>query len=114
MTDARIGTASRRFSWVDLLVGSGVLMVLVGLVGGLAAKRSSDIASYVASQPTQALPLDPSVPIASQIALNFDPSSAHYVPPDYTVFWFGMLVVALGLIIVATGIGVALAQRRTA
>ena len=53
-------------------------------------------------------------PTPHQIVLNFDPSSAHYVPPDYTVFWIGMLVVALGLIVVAAGIGVALAKRRAA
>ncbi len=100
----------RQFSWTVRLVGSGVLLFIVGLLGGLTAKSSADRASYVASQSTRLIANDPSKPIA----LNFDPSSAHYVPPDYTVFWIGMVVVALGLIVAVAGIGVALAKRRAA
>jgi hypothetical protein len=57
---------------------------------------------------------DASQPIASQIALNFDPSSAHYAPPDYTVFWIAMLVVAIGVVAVVAGIAVTSAKRRAA
>jgi hypothetical protein len=53
---------------------------------------------------------DPSNPIG----VILDPSSAHHVPPDYTVFWLGILVVALGAIVVSAGIGVGLATRRRA
>jgi hypothetical protein len=91
------------------LVGSGVLIVVAGLIGALAAKRSAEIASFVASQPTR-LMSDPSNPIG----VILDPSSAHHVPPDYTVFWLGILVVALGAIVVSAGIGVGLATRRRA
>lgn len=110
MTDAHRGVAPSQFSGAVLLVRWGVLLLIVGLLGALTAKSFADRASYVASQPTALIANDPSNPIV----LNFDPSSAHYVPPDYTTFWIGMLVVALGLIVVATGAGVALAKRRAA
>lgn len=108
MTDARPGVTPRLFSWAALLVRWGVLLVTAGLLGGLVAKQFADRASYAASQATRLIGVDASKPLV----LTFDPSSAHYVPPDYTVFWMGMLVVALGLIVVAAGIGVALAKRR--
>jgi hypothetical protein len=110
MTDAQRGVAPRQFSWADLLLRWGVLLVIVGLVGGLAAKSFADRASYGASQATRLIGIDSSNPSV----LAPDASSAHYVPPDYTVFWIGMLVVALGLIVVVAGIGVALAKRRAA
>jgi hypothetical protein len=89
-------------------------LTFVGLLGGLVAKRSADLASVAASQPTRFLTPDSSAPLESQIALNADPSSAHFVPPDYTVFWLGMIVVALGLIAVLAGIIVVLIKRRMA
>lgn len=110
MTGAQHGVAPRQPSWAALLVRWGALLSIVGLLGGLAAKSFADRASYVASQSTALIANDPSNPIV----LNFDPSSAHYVPPDYTVFSIGMLVVALGLSVVAAGIGIALAKRRSA
>ena len=110
MTDAQRGVSPRQSSGAALLVRWGALLSIVGLFGGLVAKSFADRASYVASQHTALIANDPS----NQIALTFDPSSAHYVPPDYTVFWIGMLVVALGVIVVAVGIGAALAKRRTA
>lgn len=108
MTDAQRGVTPHQFSRAALVVPWGVLLSIIGLLGGLVAKSLADRASYVASQHTALIANDPSNPIA----LNFDPSSAHYAPPDYTVFWIGMLVVALGLIVVAAGIGIALAKRR--
>ena len=105
-----LNAAPRQSSGAAVLVRWGALLSIVGLFGGLVAKSFADRASHVASQHTALIANDPS----NQIALNFDPSSAHYVPPDYTVFWIGMLVVALGVIVVAAGIGVALAKRRAA
>ncbi len=87
-----------------------LLLLIVGLLGGLVAKSFADGVSYVASSPTRLIANDPSNPIV----LNSDPSSAHHVPPDYTVFWIGMLVVALGVIVVMAGIRVALPKRRAA
>jgi hypothetical protein len=113
MTDAQL-TQTRRQGWAVWLLSAGVPLVIVGLLGGLVAKRSADLASFAASQPTRFLTPDSSAPMASQIALNFDPSSAHFIPPDYTVFWLGMIVVALGLIAVLAGIVVVLIKRRMA
>lgn len=113
MTDAQRGAAPRQFSWAVLLVGSGVLLLVVGLLGGLAAKRSADIASYLASQPTGMVG-GHILSSKRMTGFSFDPSSAHYVPPDYTGFWIGVLVVALGLIVVVAGMGVALVKRRAA
>lgn len=100
----------RKFSWVVFLVRSGLLLLIVGLLGGLVAKSFADRASYVASSHTRLIANDPSNPLV----LNFDPSSAQHVPPDYTVFWIGILVVALGVIVVMAGIGGTLAKRRAA
>jgi hypothetical protein len=92
------------------VAGLARILILVITV----AKRSADLASVAASQPTRFLTPDSSAPLESQIALNADPSSAHFVPPDYTVFWLGMIVVALGLIAVLAGIIVVLIKRRMA
>ncbi|WP_394768859.1 hypothetical protein [Lacisediminihabitans sp.] len=112
MIDAQRGVAPRQFSWADFLLRWGVLLIIVGSVAGLAAKFFADRASHAASGATRMLTPDASEPIASHIAQIFDPSSAHYVPPDYTAFWIGMLAVALGVAAVAAGIGVVVAKRR--
>jgi hypothetical protein len=91
------------------LLSSGVLLLVAGAIAGLVAKRSADIASYVASQPTR-LVSDPS----NFLALTFDPTSAHHVPPDYAGFWLGMTVGALGLTLIVVGIVVRVAGRPTA
>jgi hypothetical protein len=113
MIDAQESEWVRGNPWVVRLVGTGALFVVVGIVGGLYALRSAALDSYVASQP-KAMTFTPpqSNSVGANIGLQFDPSSAHYVAPDYTVFWVWMLVVALGLILVVAGMAVALARRR--
>jgi hypothetical protein len=97
-----------RRSLAVLLLVSGVLVAIGGSFGGLVAKRSADIASFLASQPKRLISDDPSNPLA----LNFDPSSAHHIPPDYTGFWLGMSVVAVGILVLVAGIIVVIAKKR--
>ncbi|MDP9025954.1 MAG: hypothetical protein M3N46_00150 [Actinomycetota bacterium] len=92
-----------------LIIASGALGMAAGAVGGLMAKSSADEASYLASQPTSQMS-DPSNPIG----LIFDPSSAHYVAPDYAVFWIWMIVAGIGVVAVLAGIAVAFRRRRRA
>lgn len=108
----RRGSGTRRYAGDAWLSGAGAIVAAAGLLTAVALRRSADIASYVASQPTRFAVPDPSRTARADIALTFDPSSAHYVPPDYAGFWLGMLVLALGLLMVAAGMSIAFAKRR--
>jgi hypothetical protein len=88
---------ARRNLAVWLLV-LGALVVIGGATAGLIAKRSADVAAAVASSPARLLTM------TDELSLNFDPSSAHHVQPDYTGFWVGMCVVAVGVLTVIVGI----------
>jgi hypothetical protein len=106
---AAVVLRARRSLAVWLLV-PGALMAIGGSIGGLVAKRSADLASFLDSQPKRLISNDPS----NSLALNFDPSSAHYVAPDYTGFWVGMIVVAIGVLGVLAGVVAAIAKKRRA
>ncbi|MCU1421202.1 MAG: hypothetical protein JWN36_853 [Microbacteriaceae bacterium] len=109
LTDAQ--TSQRRVPPTALLGASGLLLVVGGLVGGLLAKHAADVVSHAKSAATRLIE-DDTVSDKQMIGLTFDPSSAHYVPPDYTGFWIGMLVVALGLLALATTAGIRLVRMR--
>ena len=109
LTDAQ--TSQRRVPPTALLAASGLLLVIGGLVGGLLAKRAADAVSHAKSAATRLIGGD-IVSDKQMTGFTFDPSSAHYVPPDYTGFWIGMLVAALGLLALATAVGVRLISRR--
>lgn len=104
------GTGGRRTgTTVALLVGAGTVMTVVGFVGGLVARSFADRASRLASEATRLIS-DPTNPIG----LAFDPTSAHSVPPDFTLFWIAMAIAALGALLLVFGIAVAATRRRAA
>lgn len=90
------------------LIVPGALVSLAGVIGAIVARRAADIASFVASHEYSRLVSDPSNPIG----LAFDPASAHHVGANYTGFWTGMLVVAVGLLVVLAGVVTAFVKRR--
>jgi hypothetical protein len=94
---------ARRLSPATWLIICGGVVVVVGAMAGLAAKRCADIASYIASQPKRLI--GPQIVSSKEMSgPTFDPSSTHYVAPDYTLFWVCMLVVVVGLMTVAGAI----------
>ena len=94
-----------------MLAASGVLLVVGGLLGGLLSKRAADVVSHVKSSATRLIGGE-ILSDKQMTGFAFDPSSAHYVPPDYTGFWIGMLVAALGLLALATAGGIRLIRSR--
>jgi hypothetical protein len=92
-TGAR-ASAGARLS--NLLVAAGVALALTGVVGGLVAKWVADRAALAASSATR-------MTIDSSVALRFDPSSAHHVAPDETLFWLGVIVTAVGVLVATAG-----------
>jgi protein-S-isoprenylcysteine O-methyltransferase Ste14 len=113
MTAAPFLATKRRHPVPFWLVAAGVLLSVAGLVGGFIAKRSADLASYVASQPTRMIGPEILSP-TRMTGPTFDPTSAHYVAADYTAYWTGMLVVAVGLVIVIVSVSFAVVQSRRA
>jgi hypothetical protein len=109
LTDAQ--ASQRRVPLTALLAASGLLLVIGGLVGGLLAKHAADVVSHAKSAATRLIGGD-IVSDKQMTGFTFDPSSAHYVAPDYTGFWIGMLVAALGLLALATAVGVRLISSR--
>ncbi len=107
MTAAQQGASPTSDLWIRRLVGSGLFLVAIGAMAGLASKAVAERAANVASTFHTRLISDPNNPIA----LEFDPSSAHHVIPDYTQFWMCMLVVAVGLLALLVGIGMRLRSR---
>jgi len=90
------------------LLVPGVLMALGGSIGGLVAKHSADITSLLASQPKGLI----SGGAASSMGLRFDPSSAHFVPPNYAGLWLGIMIAAVGTVLGVTGAFIAIRQKR--
>jgi predicted permease len=89
------------------LIVPGALLALGGTIAGLAAKRSAEIASSIASSAKRLIS-----PLSNPLALEFDPTSAQPVPPDYTGFWLGMIVAAIGALAVVMGVVIAVRERR--
>ncbi|WP_426520173.1 hypothetical protein ACPPVQ_07450 [Diaminobutyricibacter sp. McL0618] len=97
-------TDARRDRYVSLLLAVGVLMVLGGVVGGLAAKASADHPwSMGSSMPT--------LPIFVYTQYT---QATHPIVPDYTGLWIGIGVAVLGAIILAAGVIVASTKPPTA
>jgi hypothetical protein len=94
-----------------LLATSGILLVVGGLLAGLLSKRAADLVSHAKSSATRLIGGD-ILSDKQMSGFTFDPSSAHYVPPDYTGFWIGMLVAALGMMALATAAGIRLIRSR--
>jgi hypothetical protein len=113
MTDPQLASPSPR-SWTVWLLVTGTVLAVVGLSGGLFAKRSADLASLLPSGSTRLVTPGASAPIRAQIALTFDPTSTHYAAPDYTLLWLSVALVIVGLIAVSAGTVVALSKRGTA
>jgi hypothetical protein len=93
-----------RTAWISL----GALVLVVGAIAAAAARSAADAAAYVASQPTRLIS-DPSNPIG----IEFDPTSAHHVGADYTLFWIWVAVAAVGAVLVLTMVLAGRTARRT-
>jgi hypothetical protein len=96
----------RNLAW---LLTAGALMAAGGLICGLAAKAFADHASLVASS-ARTLVCAPS----SSVVCPLVPAGAHYVAPDYTGLWIGIVVAVFGAIVLLTGIIVASTKPRGA
>jgi hypothetical protein len=111
VTDSQLEDVPRR-DWTAWLPALGLVVMFVGLLGALVSEHFAVLASVAASQPRRVLMPSPSAAVGSQIGLQFDPSSAHYVGPDFAGLWIGAGVAALGLAVLIVGIAVTLATRR--
>jgi hypothetical protein len=108
MTDAQHEETSlrrRNRRVVAVLLAVGLSTAIGGLVGGLASKASADHATLVASSAR-------TLAVHSYGAYLFP--GANSMVPDYTGLWIGIIVAAVGLIVLVAGATVASIRPRAA
>jgi hypothetical protein len=97
-----------RTSFVSRLVALGMLLIIGGLVAGLALKQSADHVAAVANASKRMIPCHGGNPIA----LCFPKLDHPLVHADYAGLLIPLVVVALGVTAILVAIVIALNRRR--